>query len=110
MKYPKNIRKRDLSQMIPVEYIEGERIEDKCRRLVDNKEPINDGAPIIFTERKDGVMPAYDIRTDRWEIAQQAMEVNRKAVEAKRGREYDLMVNGDKKDATSGNNDQPETA
>ena len=55
-------------------------------------------------------MPAYDIRTDRWEIAQQAMEVNRKAVEAKRAKEYDLMVNGDKKDAISGNNDQTETA
>ena len=36
--------------------------------------PIEDGAPIIYTERKDGVNPAYNIRTDRWEIAQDAME------------------------------------
>lgn len=53
---------------------EGEYIEEKVRRITENGEPIEDGAPIIYTERKDGVNPAYDIRTDRWEIAQNAME------------------------------------
>ena len=53
---------------------EGEYIEEKVRRITENGEPIEDGAPIIYTERKDGVNPAYDIRTDRWEIAQSAME------------------------------------
>ena len=38
------------------------------------RELIEDGAPIIYTERRDGVNPAYNIRTDRWEIAQNAME------------------------------------
>lgn len=47
----------------------GETIEAKMRRIVNNKEPINDGAPIIYTERKHGVMPDYDIRTDKWEHA-----------------------------------------
>ena len=53
---------------------EGEYIEEKVRRITENGEPIEDGAPIIYTERKDGVNPAYNIRTDRWEIAQDAME------------------------------------
>lgn len=53
---------------------EGEYIEKKVRRITENGEPIEDGAPIIYTERKDGVNPAYNIRTDRWDIAQDAME------------------------------------
>ena len=53
---------------------EGEYIEEKVRRIVDNGEPIEDGAPIVYTERKDGVRPEYNIRTDRWDIAQEAME------------------------------------
>ena len=58
----------------PIKLKEGEYIEEKVRRITENGEPIEDGAPIIYTERKDGVNPAYDIRTDRWEIAQDAME------------------------------------
>lgn len=56
---------------------EGEWIEEKVRRVVENGEPIEDGAPIVYTERKDGVRPEYNIRTDRWEIAQEAMEAVR---------------------------------
>ena len=55
--------------MNPVETYEGEFIEEKVARVVENKEPIEDGAPIIYTERKDGVIPAYNIRTDKWDIA-----------------------------------------
>ena len=58
----------------PIQTKEGEYIEEKVRRITENGEPIEDGAPIIYTERKDGVNPAYNIRTDRWEIAQDAME------------------------------------
>jgi len=52
----------------------GETIEEKVTRLIQNKEPIKDGAPIIFTDRSHGVNPAYNIRTDRWEVAVDAME------------------------------------
>ena len=44
------------------------------RRVVENKEPITDGAPIVFTEKKDGVLPQFNIRTDKWEIALDAMD------------------------------------
>ena len=57
-----------------VETQEGETIETKVARIIQNKEPITDGAPIIFTEKKDGVLPAYNIRTDRFDIALDAMD------------------------------------
>lgn len=65
------------------EFQVGERIETKISRITENNEPITDGAPIIYTKREDGVLPAYDIRTDRWEIAQQAMEAVNQANIAK---------------------------
>lgn len=66
------------------ESYEGETIEQKINRIVNNKEPITDGAPLIYTERKDGVQPAYDIRTDRWEVAVEAMDAVSKTHTAKR--------------------------
>lgn len=63
---------------------EGETIEQKVNRIVNNKEPIKDGAPIIFTDRKDGVLPQYDIRTDRWEHAIEMTDTASKAHTAKR--------------------------
>lgn len=62
----------------------GETIESKVRRIVNNKEPITDGAPLIYTERKDGLKPEYDIRTDRWEVAVDAMDKVAKSAIAKR--------------------------
>lgn len=62
----------------------GETIEQKINRIVNNKEPITDGAPNIYTERRDGVMPEYDIRTDRFEIAVEAMNAVNKTHKAKR--------------------------
>lgn len=58
-----------------VENFEGETLETKVARLLENNEPITDGAPIIYTEKKDGVLPQYDIRTDKWDIAQSAMDL-----------------------------------
>ncbi|AXH77975.1 MAG: hypothetical protein [Microviridae sp.] len=68
----------------PIELEEGETIEIKVMRLLENKEPIKDGAPLIFTERKEGVLSAYNIRTDRWEVATEAMDLVNKSRIAKR--------------------------
>lgn len=65
------------------QYQVGESIETKVRRITENNEPITDGAPIIYTNRDDGVLPAYNIRTDRWDIAQQAMDAVNQANLAK---------------------------
>lgn len=63
---------------------EGETIETKVRRITENKEPISDGAPVIYTDRKDGTKPEYNIRTDRWEIALDAMDYVNRSRTAKR--------------------------
>lgn len=63
---------------------DGERIEEKIERIVNNNEPITDGAPIIYTERDEGVLPQYDIRTDRFEVAVEAMDTVAKSKIAKR--------------------------
>lgn len=53
---------------------EGETLEVKIQRLVSNKEPLTEGVDLVYTERKEGVQAAYDIRTDRWEVAVEAMD------------------------------------
>lgn len=72
MKIFKDIRKTNI-ELKCNELYEGESIEEKVRRVVMSNEPIEAISPMIYTERKDGVKPEYDIRTDRWEIAQSAM-------------------------------------
>lgn len=63
---------------------EGETIEQKIERIVNNKEPIKDGAPIIWTPRKEGVRASTNIRTDRFEIAIEAADKIAKSYKAKR--------------------------
>lgn len=60
--------------IMSVECFEAESIETKVRRILDENEPITDGAPIIYTPMEDGVKPEYNIRTDRWQIAIEAMD------------------------------------
>lgn len=72
--------------------IQGETIEQKVERVTVNKEPIKDGAPLIYTERKDGVQAGYDIRTDRFEVAIEAMDYVAKSVQAKRDNNAKMKV------------------
>lgn len=72
--------------------IEGETIEQKIERITTNKEPIKDGAPIIYTDRKDGVLPGYNIRTDRFEVALDAMDKISKTHRAKRENKAEMKV------------------
>lgn len=62
----------------------GEAIEQKIQRMVRTKEPIKDNAPLIYTNRKDGVIPIYDPRTDKWEMAVEEMDARVKNHLAKR--------------------------
>lgn len=71
---------------------EGERIEQKVERVTVNKEPIKDGAPLIYTERADGVIAGYDIRTDRFEIALDAMDNVSKSHRAKRENKAEMSI------------------
>ena len=71
-----------------VETYEGETIETKVARIVQEKAPITDGAPIIYTDREQGVLPAYNVRTDRWDIAENAMDKVNAAKMAKRDNNF----------------------
>lgn len=52
----------------------GETIESQIRRMTTTNEPIDGGAPIIFTPRKDGVIDDYNVRSDKWDRALKNME------------------------------------
>ena len=54
--------------------------EVKLRKIINGEsKDMEDGVfPTIYTEKKDGVMPEYDIRTDRFEVALDAIDkINR---------------------------------
>lgn len=53
---------------------EAESIEQEMRRARSNKEPIKATAKITYNDRKDGVLPQHDIRTDRFMIAMMATD------------------------------------
>ncbi|SHF29288.1 hypothetical protein [Dysgonomonas macrotermitis] len=69
---------------LPNKMYEGERIEKKVSRILTSKEPITDEAPIIHQERKMGVEAQYNIRTDRFDLAIEAMDAVSKFKTAKR--------------------------
>lgn len=75
---------------------EGETIEQKVARAMHNNEPIKDGAPLIYTEREAGTMPGYNIRTDRWEIALEAMDSVHRGKAAKRDNKMEIVKDDDK--------------
>lgn len=74
------------------ESVQGETIEQKIERVVNNKEPITDGAPIIYTERLEGVRPEHNPRTDRWDIAIDAMGAVDRTHQAKRKEKNDPKI------------------
>lgn len=63
---------------------EGETLEIKIERLLSNKEPIETTSPLLYTDRKDGIQASYNIRTDRFEVAVEAMDIVAKSLQAKR--------------------------
>ena len=70
--------KRKTRTTLNTETWEAESLEKKIQKITENNEPISEGAPIIFTEKKDGVRPEFNIRTDKWEIAQSAMDMEQR--------------------------------
>lgn len=63
---------------------EGQSVERYVEQAEVSKQPIEGGAPEIFTPRKDGVRPEYNVRTDRFELAQNAMDKVAATYQAKR--------------------------
>ena len=82
----KPIIKNPKSQIEIYNKREAEPLEVKLRRKmrggkVDEEEGDGKTWAIAYTEKKDGVRPEYDIRTDRFEIAREAMETVEKGIQ-----------------------------
>lgn len=56
--------------------------EVKLRKIISGESnDMEDGVfPTIYTEKKDGVQPEFDIRTDRFEVAIDAMDKINQAI------------------------------
>lgn len=108
--YRKNAPRQ--TSMVINQSTEGETIEQKVERIVNNGEPSNDGSETIYTERGDGVIAGYDIRTDRLEVAIEGTDKIHRAEVAKREasikklyeKEEDKKVTGG--ESTQGQGDQ----
>lgn len=70
---------------------EAEGLEVKLRRMTETNEPLAGDIPIIYTKKTDGVLPAYDIRTDRFEIAREAMSKIQESEMAKEAQRMDVL-------------------
>ena len=90
--------------------VEGESIEIKISRMINNKEPINTGrTELIYTERKEGVRPETDIRADKWDIATDAMSKVGASFKKRREGKADIKVVKNDLDESKSDSGKPET-
>lgn len=65
---------------------EGQSIEEQMRKALAGNEPIQASAKVTYNDRKDGVLPQHDIRTDRFEVAMMATDrIHASQAAARRG-------------------------
>lgn len=93
---------------------EGEMIEIKIDRLVNNGEPIKEkNVQLIYQNREEGVKPDYDIRTDKMEHAMEAMDYmskshrgkrNQRIADAKKNMDIEKKTENEIKNDPPGNN------
>lgn len=81
----------------------GESLEEKVFKAVNTNAPIEAVAPMVYSERKDGVLPETNIRTDRFEIAQEAMTNIANGIRERRVKKMMERNKTDKPSADSGN-------
>ncbi len=80
----RTIVKRKCNIHIEENFDDGLTIEEVINKALSENEPIGDAVPLIYTDRKDGVRPEYDIRTDRFEMAMKAMDKVAQDITARR--------------------------
>ena len=73
MKRINKIRVNNFKGMIK-ETEKGETLIKKIQRILDENEPLTDGAPMIYTPKQAGVRDDCNIRTDKWTLAMNAMD------------------------------------
>lgn len=67
---------------------EGQTLEEMIFKMMQQGAMIEASSPIIYTERKDGINPLYDIRSDRFDLALEATSKIEQALKAKRVQNY----------------------
>lgn len=65
---------------------EGESLAREIERFQEEGGEIEMGSPLIFTKKSDGVRPETNIRTDRFEMAQDRMQIANEAKNAQRAK------------------------
>ena len=73
MKKINKIRVNNFEGMIEMTE-EGETLIKKIQRILDENEPLTDGAPMIYTPKQAGVRDDCNVRTDKWAVAMNAMD------------------------------------
>lgn len=73
MKTINKIRKNNFKGMIKMTE-KGETLIKKIQRILDENEPLTDGAPMIYTPKQAGVRDDCNVRTDKWALAMDAMD------------------------------------
>lgn len=73
MKTINKIRVNNFTGMIEMTET-GETLIKKIQRILDENEPLTDGAPMIYTPKQEGVRNDCDVRTDKWALAMAAMD------------------------------------
>lgn len=87
MKFPKSRIIRDNATT------EGLSIEEEMLKAKEGKEPLKATVKVTYNDRKDGVLPQHDIRTDRWKIAQEQTTKVHKSEAAKRhAQDFPILV------------------
>lgn len=72
MRRPRN--KVPASMIVKNDSYEADPLCIKLQKIMEGKGSIDETAPIIYTEKRNGVLPDYNIRTDRFEVAREAKE------------------------------------
>lgn len=70
MKTPKRIK---INKIVTYECVEGESIEQKMEKILAGKEKVELTRSPVYQERRAGVEPQYNIRTNKMEILQDAV-------------------------------------
>lgn len=73
MKKINKIRVNNFKGMIEMKE-KGETLIKKIQRILDENEPLTDGAPMIYTPKQTGVRDDCNVRTDKWALAMDAMD------------------------------------
>lgn len=92
-----------LSRIIVNDSDEGEPLEHEIARRMETGEGSEVTSPLIYTEKADGVLPAYNIRADRWEIAIDGFDTISKSKQAKRDEAPKMdVIQGEDKSPSAG--------